>query len=82
MLNPTQHLDFNTNKDSVEDLHVFPYLEHLETSAFSDSQPPPPPLPRTETYPGAGGRRSDYIGEPWERNAQGFLETNLQNNPY
>jgi len=43
---------------------------------------PPPPLPWTEIYPGAGAPLINYIGVPWECNAQGCLETNLQNNPY
>jgi len=80
---PVQRREFNANKDSVNDLDAFPYLEHLENIADSESQPPPPPpLPRTETSPGAGAPLSDYIAEPWERDAQGCLETNLQNNPY
>jgi hypothetical protein len=66
----------------VQDLDTFPYLEQLEHITHSKSQPPPPPLPQTETYPGAGAPLGDYIAEPWERDTQGCLETNLQHNPY
>jgi hypothetical protein len=78
---PAQYREFNTNKDSVKDLDAFSYLEHVEIFADSESEPPPPP-PQTEIYPGAGAPLIDYIAEPWERDAQGCLKTNLQINPY
>jgi len=67
---PAQHRECNANKDSVKDLDMFPYLEHIETIADSESQPPPH-LPQIEIYPGAGTPLIDYIAEPWERDAHG-----------
>ena len=61
---------------------MFPYLDQVENIANSESQPPPPHLQQIEIYPGAGAPLITHIAELWERNAQGCLETNLQNNPY
>jgi hypothetical protein len=80
-IEPAQHREINALKDSVEDLNAFPSHEHIDNIADSKSQPPPPPLPWTETYPGASAPLSVYIAEPWELNAQGCLETYQQNNP-
>jgi len=81
LVEPTQHCPFDANKDSVDDLQAFPNLKHLENIADSDNQPPPPPQPRTETYPGVGAPLSDYNAEPWECDAQGWLESNQQDTP-
>jgi hypothetical protein len=62
-------------------MDAFPYLEHVVIIADTVSQPPPP-QPWTEIYPGASRRLINCIAEPWERDAQGCVETNLQNIPY
>jgi len=79
---PAQRRKFNANHDSVKDLYTFASLEYVEHSADSESQPPQPLLQQSETNPCAGAPLSDYFAEPWERDAQGCLETTLQNNPY
>jgi hypothetical protein len=77
---PTQRCEFNAINDLVEDWDVFPYLEHIENIADSETQQLPP-LPRTEIYSGAGTPLIDHIPEPWERDAQCCFETNRQINP-
>jgi len=79
---PVQHHEFNLNKDRLEDLDAFPYLEHGNNVTDPESQSPPPTPPQKKTYPGAGAPLSDYIAAPWEHDPQGCLQTNIQNNPY
>jgi hypothetical protein len=62
-------------------LDAFPYHEHVENIADLESQPPPSPLPRTETVTGAGAPLIAYIAEPSVCDAQGCFESNLQNTP-
>jgi len=81
-VDPAQRRESSANKDSVEDLDAFDYLEYVENIADSETEPSPPPPARKETYPGAGSPLSSFIAELWERGAHGCPETNLQNNPY
>jgi hypothetical protein len=81
-IEPTRRGEFNSNKISVEALHVFPYLKHVESITDSISPPMPHPLPRKELYPGTGAPLSDSISDLRECNAQGGLQMNLHNNPY
>jgi hypothetical protein len=46
---PGQRHEFNTDKHSVEDMDPFKNLKYVEIIAHSESQPLPPPLPRTHT---------------------------------
>jgi hypothetical protein len=81
-IEPTPCGEFNAIKDSGEELDPFPNLEYVENIATSDSQPQAPPLLRTEIYRAAATALMDYIPEQCARNVQGFLETNLHNNPF
>jgi len=81
-IEPAQHRQFHTQKDAVEVLDIFPFMQHIENITDSESQPMPPLLPWMETYPGASSSLSEFIAEWWECNAQGCLEKNRQNNPY
>ena len=73
--------ELNANKHSIKGLAAFSYLKHVENIATFESQLTSPSLRRTQTYPGTSALLCDYIAEPQQHNAQGFLETNLQNNP-
>jgi len=42
----------------------------------------PAPLLQIETFPGAGAPLNNYIAAPWEYDAQGWVEMNLQENSY
>ena len=61
---------------------MFPILEQFENIAETESQPLLPHLPWTESYPVVGPPLRNYIAEPWVCDTQGFLEMNLQHNPY
>jgi hypothetical protein len=63
-------------------LDAFPHHEHLEHITDSETQPPPPPLPQTESNLGASAVLSTYIAESLVHDSQDFFKTNLQNNPY
>jgi hypothetical protein len=77
---PAEHREYSANKDSIEVLYAVPCLEHVENISDSASQPPPPLL-QMEIYPGGSTPLIDYIAEPWDHDAQGFLGTNLQIKP-
>ena len=78
----TQSREFNANRNLVQDLDMFHYLRHVENISEVESPSRQPSLPQTESYHGASTPLSEYIAEPWGRNTQGCLGTNLQNNPY
>ena len=62
-VDPAQHRDFNANKDSVKGFDAFPFLEHVELIADFEFQPLPPPLPRTDIFPGAGAPLNNDTAE-------------------
>jgi hypothetical protein len=78
---PALHSHFNPQTVSVEDLNWFPYVKHVEHIADSESEQPQT-LPQTDICLGASAPLIDYMGQPWECDAQGCLETNLHNTPY
>ena len=80
LVEPAQRCEFNINKDSVEDLDAFPYLEQVENLVDLESKQLPLP-PRTEIYPGVDIPLIDYISECWQRDTPGCFETNVQINP-
>jgi hypothetical protein len=57
---------------------VFPYLEHVAHIADAESEPPPPPLLWLDIYTSSGATQCDYVAEPRKRDAQVFIQTNLQ----
>jgi hypothetical protein len=79
-IQPAQLHELNVNKDSDDELDMFPSLKHVEIITDSESQPPPS-LQRMKIYKGTRAWQINLIAEPWEREAQGCLETNLQLNP-
>jgi hypothetical protein len=65
-IEPAQRCEFIEHKHSVQHFDTFPYIEQIENIADSESQPPPPPLLCTETYPGTSAPLIDYNAEPCE----------------
>ena len=61
---PTQQHEFNPNKHSVEDLDIFPYIDQVETIAYSECQPLPPPLPHMDTHPGTSALLINHNADP------------------
>jgi transposase len=57
-------------------------LQHLEKITDVQFQPLPSPLGETAILPGTNAPLRDYITEPWEDVAQGYLQTNLQTHLY
>jgi hypothetical protein len=81
MLNPVNVVNSTETKIRSKTWMHFPTLNTLKTSQ-TQSLELPPPLQQMEQYPGASDPLIDHIAEPWNRNAQGCLGKNLQNNPY
>jgi len=62
---PTERCEFNANKDSVEDLDVFLYLEVVKNIGDLASRPLPPSVLCTEANPSGSATLWEYISEPW-----------------
>jgi len=49
-LRHSEHHEYNTKKDSMEDLDVFLYFDQVEHISDQESQTWPPLLPQTKSY--------------------------------
>jgi len=79
---PAPRREFNTDKESIKDVELFPYLEHVKTTADTAILPQPPTPRRREIFSGAGVALSDYMAEWWESDTLGCVETIELNNPW
>jgi hypothetical protein len=80
-IEPALYLEFNDNKDFLEDLEAFPYLELVEHIADSQFQPPISPLPWMDVHPVTAALLSKYFAVLSQRDTQGCLDITLQNHP-
>jgi protocatechuate 3,4-dioxygenase beta subunit len=81
-VDPAQSWKFNTNQDCGADFDLVVYLAQVENIAEAVVQPPAPPLLQMKTHLGNCAPLSRYLADRWQCDTQGFLETNMQHNPY